>query len=67
VDLNRADARELAAVPGLSPRLAEEVVAHRALRGPFRSVGGLVEVHGIGPARLARARPHLFVDPGPVE
>jgi competence protein ComEA len=67
VDLNRAHARDLAAVPGLSARLAEAVVEHRAARGPFPSVDALVAVRGIGPARLARARLHLFAGDAPVE
>jgi competence protein ComEA len=59
VDLNRADARDLAGVPGIGARLAEAVVADREERGPFRTADDLVRVRGVGPARLARARPHL--------
>jgi competence protein ComEA len=62
VDLNRATARDLAGVPGLSERLAADVVADRLARGPFRAPDDLVRVRGIGPARLARARPHLVVE-----
>ncbi|MBI5066715.1 MAG: helix-hairpin-helix domain-containing protein [Deltaproteobacteria bacterium] len=65
LDLNRAAAAELALVPGLSPRLAEEVVADRERRGPFREVGELDRVRGVGPARLARARLHLAVEAAP--
>jgi competence protein ComEA len=67
VDLNRATAADLAVVPGLDGRLAAEVVAHRAARGAFRSVEGLVAVRGVGPARLARARPHLVASAPPLE
>lgn len=62
VDLNAADGRDLAFVPGLSPRLAAEVVRDRERNGPFREVGELIRVRGIGPKRLAAARPHLLVD-----
>ena len=61
VDPNRASAEDLAAVPGLSLVLAREVVADRAERGSFRSVEELLRVRGIGPVRLARARPWLVV------
>jgi competence protein ComEA len=61
VDLNAATAADLAAVPGLGPALAAEVVADRAARGPFPSVDALRRVRGIGPARLARARAWLEV------
>jgi competence protein ComEA len=59
VDLNRAGVEELEWVPGLSRRLADAVVAEREARGAFESVEDLLRVKGIGPARLARARPHL--------
>ncbi len=63
VDPNAADARSLAFVPGLSRRLGAEIVRDREARGPFASVEELLRVRGIGPKRLARARPHLAVDP----
>jgi competence protein ComEA len=59
VDLDRASAEDLAAVPGLSARLGAEIVADRARRGRFASPDDLIRVRGIGPARLARARPFL--------
>lgn len=62
LDPNRALAEELALVPGLSGRLAAAVVADRAARGPFLSVEDLLRVKGIGPGRLARARPWLAID-----
>ncbi len=65
IDLDDASAEDLAVVPGLSARLAAEVVSDRARRGPFASVDDLERVRGIGPARLARARPFLRVRQGP--
>jgi competence protein ComEA len=67
VDLNRATSRDLAGVPGLSARLAEAVVADREARGPFGAVDELVRVRGVGPARLARARPHVVAGPPAAE
>jgi len=64
LDPNRATAGELALVPGLSPRLAAELVADRGRRGPFLRVEEVERVRGIGPARLAKARPHLAVEAG---
>lgn len=63
LDVNRASARELAFVPGLTPSLAAEVVADRGRDGPFGAVADLVRVHGIGPKRLARALPWLEAAP----
>lgn len=63
VDVNAASAEDLADVPGLSARLAAEVIADRARRGPFAAVDDLIRVRGIGPARLAQARPFLATSP----
>lgn len=48
VDLNRATAAELEALPGIGPVLAERIVAHREANGPFDHPGALREVPGIG-------------------
>jgi len=61
IDPNRAGVAELAHVPGLSAALARAIVADRANHGPFASPEDLLRVRGIGPTRLARARPHLTV------
>ncbi len=62
LDPNTAGTRELAYVPGLSRRLAAEVVRYRQAHGRFETVEDLLAVKGIGPKRLERARPHLFVE-----
>ncbi len=61
LDPNRAGARALAHVPGLTARLARAVVADRAANGPFPDVEALDRVPGLGPVRLARAREALEV------
>lgn len=61
LDLNRAGAVELDALPGIGPVLAGRIVAHRLEHGPFRSVEELRMVRGIGPALLERLRPRLVV------
>jgi competence protein ComEA len=65
IDPNRASAGALAFVPGLGSGVAAAIVADRAERGPFASVDDIDRVRGIGPRRLARARPHLEVPPPP--
>lgn len=63
IDANQATARELAFVPGLSRTLAARIVRDREENGPFPAVEALERVRGIGPKRLARARPSLTVAP----
>lgn len=57
LDLNRASARSLTALPGIGPQLAGEIAAAR----PFASVAELQRVRGIGPLRFARVAPLLEV------
>jgi competence protein ComEA len=52
VDLNRADAAALEALPGIGPATATAIIAHRDEHGPFASVDDLADVPGIGPAKL---------------
>jgi competence protein ComEA len=61
VDLNRATAAELDALPGVGPTTAQAIIEHRATRGPFTSVEQLADVRGIGPAKLDHLRPLVVV------
>jgi competence protein ComEA len=56
ISLNRADAAALETLPGVGPVLAERIIAHRESNGPFQSVDDLLEVPGIGEAKLASLR-----------
>lgn len=53
VNLNRATASELDALPGVGPSTAEKIVADREANGPFRTVEDLKRVSGIGDKKLA--------------
>lgn len=61
LDLNRATALQLESLPGVGPVLAAEIVAWRSRNGGFAAVDQLLEVRGIGPARLRRLRPRVRV------
>ena len=63
IDLNRADAAQLERLPGIGPTLADRIVAHRGVHGPFRAVDELLAVRGIGPRLLERIAPHLAIRP----
>lgn len=58
---NRADASQLEELPGVGPVLAERIVAHREANGPFEAVEDLLEVPGIGEAKLAALRDLIVV------
>jgi len=48
VDINSATAEELAALPGIGPKAAADIVAYRLENGPFRNPEDLMNVKGIG-------------------
>lgn len=56
LDLNRATAAELEALPGIGPATAAAIVDDRTRHGPFASVDDLDRVPGIGPAKLGALR-----------
>ena len=61
VDLNTATAEQLEALPGVGPATSRAILAYRAGHGRFRSVTELLEVPGIGPAKLEALRPLVRV------
>lgn len=56
VDLNTATAEQLDELPGVGPATAAAILAYRDANGPFRSVEDLLEVRGIGDAKLDQLR-----------
>jgi competence protein ComEA len=61
VDINRASAAELEELPGVGPATAEAIIAHRDQNGPFASVDDLLDVRGIGEAKLEQLRDRATV------
>jgi len=59
LDLNRATAEDLDALPGLGPALAQRIVDYRKAHGPFKQIEDLGEIPGIGPQNLAKLKPSL--------
>jgi hypothetical protein len=57
LDLNHADAKELAALPGVGEVLAHRIIQHR----PFHSPKEVLRVPGIGPGTFDRISPHIHV------
>ena len=65
LDINRADANALQALPGIGPALARRIVAYRAAHGPFRESGDLLRVPGIGAQRYAGLQARIRIAEGP--
>jgi competence protein ComEA len=56
VRLNSASSDELEHLPGVGPVLADRIAAYREEHGPFAVVEDLLDVPGIGEAKLATLR-----------
>ena len=61
VDLNTAEAEELATLPGIGEGLAKRIVDYRTEHGPFEGPEGLMEVSGIGEKKYEGLREYVTV------
>lgn len=61
LNLNTATATELEELPGIGPALAGRIVAYREQHGGFQKIDDLLDVPGIGPAKLDEIRGHATV------
>lgn len=61
VDINTANAQELATLPGIGPSIAQRIVDHRQAQGPFKSIEDLKSVKGIGEKKFAAIKDMVTV------
>lgn len=59
VNINKAGAEALEALPGIGPALASRIITYRQENGPFKTVDDITQVRGIGSKMLAKLRPYL--------
>jgi competence protein ComEA len=59
IPINQASARDLEAVPGIGPSLAQRIIDARAAMGGFNSLDDIDEVKGIGPKKLEVLKEYL--------
>lgn len=63
LDVNRASAADLIALPPVSPTLARRIIKHRRRHGSFASLDALTQINGLTRADLRRLHPYLSVIP----
>lgn len=61
VDLNLATESELHLLPGVGPKLAQQILKMRDERGGFDRIEDLLAVPGIKESRLEQIRPYISV------
>ncbi|TFH37116.1 MAG: ComEA family DNA-binding protein [Anaerolineales bacterium] len=59
IDINQATAAELEQLPGIGPSLAQSIVEYRLAHGLFLGIDDLLNVSGIGPAKLEQIRDRI--------
>ncbi|MDR2116739.1 MAG: helix-hairpin-helix domain-containing protein [Planctomycetaceae bacterium] len=60
VDPNTATAEELQTLPGIGEKLAEEIIVHREIEGPFNDHHEIMNIKGIGVKKLDTVKPYLY-------
>lgn len=60
VDINNASKELIETLPGIGPKLAQEIINGR----PYRTIEDLDKVKGIGPKKLEQLRLRVLIAPG---
>jgi competence protein ComEA len=61
INLNSATSAQLDTLPGVGPSTAKAIISYRSRKGPFGKVEDLLNVPGIGPAKIAALRDQVTV------
>jgi competence protein ComEA len=62
VNINTATAAELAKLPGIGKKIAEDIVAYREKTGPFNSTQELKNVKGVGEKKYQSLKDKITVE-----
>ncbi|HEU4522638.1 MAG TPA: helix-hairpin-helix domain-containing protein [Thermoanaerobaculia bacterium] len=61
VNINSADATQLALLPGVGAKAAERIIAYRKEHGEFQKPADLMQVKGFGDKTFERLSPYITV------
>lgn len=61
VNINTASAEELAKLPGIGPKIAEEIVSYRKNHGPFKTTRDITNVKGVGDKKYEAIKDKITV------
>jgi comEA protein len=61
VNINTADASQLAMLPGVGAKSAQRIVEYRGEHGQFKKTSDLMQVKGVGAKSFERLAPYIAV------
>jgi competence protein ComEA len=59
ININTADAEQLATLPGIGQVKAEAIIKYRKDKGKFKNINDLKEVKGIGDKMIEKIKPEV--------
>lgn len=62
VNINTADATQLALLPRIGVKAAQQIIDYRTAHGPFHKTTDLMQVKGFGQKRFDKLNPYLVVE-----
>lgn len=62
INLNTAEIEELVNLPGIGQKTAQNIIDYRSKHKRFNNTNELLEVKGIGQAKLAKIKKYIFID-----
>ena len=61
INPNLASKADLETLPSIGPVLAQRIIDYRRSHGPYKTIGDLRKVSGIGQKKLAKLRPYIEI------
>ncbi len=62
INVNTAKLEEFVNLPGIGPKTAQNIIDYRSKHKRFNNTNELLEVKGIGQAKLAKIKKYIFID-----
>ncbi len=61
VNINSANAKQIASLPGIGPKMAERIIAFRSQNGDFKQIEDLQRIKGIGKKVFDKIKPFIEI------